>query len=197
MTLMPVSPYAASKLATEQYAMAWAASYGLRALAFRFFNVFGPLQAAGHDYAAVVPAFVDAALAGRPLPVHGDGKQSRDFTYVSDAVDATRLACTAPKAEGEVFNVGTGNRVTVSGLLNILGQLLEREIQPAYADPRSGDIRHSLAEVTKAQEVLGYRPRVSIQHGLVKTLAWYRRTLGKNIKLPLPRPTGAPRETGE
>ena len=89
-----------------------------------------------------------------------------------------------------MFNIGTGNRVTVSGLLNILGSLLEREVLPTYADPRAADIRHSLAETTKAQEVLGYRPRVGIQQGLVKTLAWTRRSLGKNVKLPPPRPTG-------
>jgi nucleoside-diphosphate-sugar epimerase len=193
----PFSPYGAGALAGEDLARVFYTSYRLETVCLRFFNVYGPRQDPTNPQSGVVAQFVHAVLSGKVPTIYGDGKQSRDFTYVSDAVDATRLACTAPKAEGEVFNVGTGNRVTVSGLLNILGQLLEREIQPAYADPRSGDIRHSLAEVTKAQEVLGYRPRVSIQHGLVKTLAWYRRTLGKNIKLPLPRPTGAPRETGE
>lgn len=193
----PFSPYGASALAGEDLARVFYTTYRLETVCLRFFNVYGPRQDPTNPHSGVVSHFVHAVLSGRTPTIYGDGKQSRDFTYVSDAVDATRLACTAPKAEGEVFNVGTGNRVTVSGLLNILGQLLEREIQPAYVDPRPGDIRHSLAEVTKAQEVLGYRPRVSIQHGLVKVLAWYRRTLGKNIKMPLPRPSGAPREAGE
>jgi nucleoside-diphosphate-sugar epimerase len=144
-----------------------------------------------------VARFIAHLLQGKTPVVYGDGKQSRDFTYVSDAVDAVRLACTAPKAEGEVFNVGTGSRVTVGGLLNIIGTLLERELTPTYTDPRNADIRHSLAEVTKAQEVLGYRPRVNIQTGLVKTLAWWRRALGKNIKMAMPRPSSAAREGGD
>ena len=193
----PFSPYGASMLSGEDLARVFYTTYRLETVCLRFFNVYGPRQDPSHDQSAVAARFVHCVLSGKVPVVYGDGKQSRDFTYVSDSVDAVRLACTAPKAEGEVFNIGTGNRVTVSGLLNILGGLLEREITPTYTDPRPADIRHSLAEVTKAQEVLGYRPRVGIQQGLVKTLAWYRRTLGKNIKLPMPRPTNAQRDATE
>ena len=193
----PFSPYGASMLAGEDLARVFYTTYRLETVCLRFFNVYGPRQDPGSEHSGVVARFIHYVLSAKVPVIYGDGKQSRDFTYVSDAVDAVRLACTAPKAEGEVFNIGTGNRVTVSGLLNILGTLLEREIVPTYAEPRQADIRHSLAEVTKAQEVLGFRPRVNIQQGLVKTLAWYRRTLGKNIKMPMPRPSGANRETGE
>ena len=193
----PYSPYGAGMLAGEDLARVFYTTYRLETVCLRFFNLYGPRQDVASEHSGVVARFVQCLLTGKTPVVYGDGKQSRDFTYVSDAVDAVRLACTAPKAEGEVFNIGTGNRVTVSGLLNLIGTLLEREIVPTYADPRPGDIRHSLAEVTKAQEVLGFRPRVSIQVGLVKTLAWYRRALGKNVKLPPPRPTSALREQTE
>lgn len=193
----PYSPYGASLLAGEDLARVFYTTYRLETVCLRFFNVYGPRQDGTSDHGGVVARFVAAILSGKVPTIYGDGKQSRDFTYVSDAVDAVRLACTAPKAEGEVFNIGTGSRVTVGGLLNIVGQLLEREIQPTYADPRQADIRHSLAEVTKAQEVLGYRPRVNVQTGLVKTLAWWRRALGKNLKLPLPRPAATARDVGD
>jgi UDP-glucose 4-epimerase len=193
----PFSPYGASQLAGEDLARVFYTTYRLETVCLRFFNLYGPRQDPTDEQGGVVARFVHFLLSGKVPVVYGDGKQSRDFTYVSDAVDAVRLACTAPKAEGEVFNIGTGNRVTVSGLLNIMGALLEREVTPTYADPRPADIRHSLAEVTKAQEVLGYRPRVSIQQGLIKTLAWYRRTLGKNLKLPVGRPSTAQREAAE
>ena len=193
----PFSPYGASQLAGEDLARVFYTTYRLETVCLRFFNLYGPRQDPMDEYGGVIARFVHFLLSGKVPVVYGDGKQSRDFTYVSDAVDAVRLACTAPKAEGEVFNIGTGNRVTVSGLLNILGALLEREVTPSYADPRPADIRHSLAEVTKAQEVLGYRPRVSIQQGLIKTLAWYRRTLGKNLKLPVGRTSATQREAAE
>lgn len=188
----PFSPYGASKLAGEEIARVFYTTYRLETVCLRFFNLYGPRQDSSSEYSGVIARFIQSLLQGKTPTVFGDGKQSRDFTYVSDAVDAVRLACTAPKAEGEVFNVGTGSRVTVSGLLNILGMLLEREVTPVYADPRPADVRHSLAEVTKAQEVLGFRPRVSIQQGLVKTLAWYRRSLGRGVKIP--KPSGAARE---
>src|SRR5262245_58007145 len=181
----PFSPYGASMLAGEELARVFYTTYRLETVCLRFFNLYGPRQDSQGEYGGVVARFIHSLLSGRVPTVHGDGKQSRDFTYVSDAVEAVRLACTAPKAEGEAFNVGTGSRVTVSGLLNLMGALLEREVTPTYVDPRPADIRHSLAEVTKAQEVLGYRPRVNIQQGLVKTLAWYRRMLGKNVKVQI------------
>jgi nucleoside-diphosphate-sugar epimerase len=193
----PFSPYGASMLAGEELARVFYTTYRLETVCLRYFNLYGPRQDTASENSGVVARFVHALLTGKTPVVYGDGKQSRDFTYVSDAVDAVRLACTAPKAEGEAFNIGTGNRVTVSGLLNLIGTLLEREIVPTYADPKPADIRHSLAEVTKAQEVLGFRPRVSIQLGLVKTLAWCRRNLGKSVKIPPPRPSSALREAAD
>ena len=139
----------------EDLARVFYTTYRLETVCLRFFNVYGPRQDGLSEHGGVVARFIAHLLQGKTPVVYGDGKQSRDFTYVSDAVDAVRLACTAPKAEGEVFNVGTGSRVTVGGLLNIIGTLLERELTPTYADPRNADIRHSLGEVTKAQEVLG------------------------------------------
>lgn len=197
MLAMPYSPYGASMLMGEDAARVFYTTYRLETVCLRFFNLYGPRQDLASPHSGVVARFIHALMTGRIPMVYGDGKQSRDFTYVSDAVDAVRLACTAPKAEGEVFNIGSGNRVTVSGLLNIIGSLLEREIVPSYSDSRAADIRHSLAETTKAQEVLGFRPRVSLQVGLVKTLAWCRRSLGKQVKLPMPRATGAAREPVE
>src|SRR5262245_16050382 len=194
---MPFSPYGASMLASEELARVFYTTYRLETVCLRFFNLYGPRQDPASENSGVVARFIHSLLTGKTPVVFGDGKQSRDFTYVSDAVDAVRLACTAPKAEGEVFNIGTGNRVTVSGLLNILGSLLEREIVPTYADPRPADIRHNLGEVTKAQEVLGYRPRIAIQQGVVRTLAASRRSLGKSVKLPPPRPSSAIREQTE
>ena len=173
---MPVSPYAASKLAAEQYALTWASSFGLLALPFRFFNVFGPLQPAGHDYAAVVPAFVDAALAGRPLPIHGDGEQSRDFTYVGSVV-----AVLADAAEGRVgsptpVNLAFGSRVTLLDLITelegVLGTTLERDHEPT----RAGDVRHSQADQTAFRALFPNAEAVPLTDGLARTVDWFRST---------------------
>src|SRR5690606_26059571 len=135
----PLSPYAASKLATESYTLAWQHSYGLPTLAFRFFNVFGPLQPAGHAYAAVVPAFVSAALAGEPLPVHGDGTQSRDFTYVDTVcaviTDAVLRRVTSP----EQVNLAFGSRTTLLEVIDLLSELLGEELPVRHTEPRVGD----------------------------------------------------------
>jgi UDP-glucose 4-epimerase len=171
---MPVSPYAASKLATEQYALAWAASYGLRALAFRFFNVFGPLQPAGHDYAAVVPAFVDAALAGRPLPVHGDGTQSRDFTFVGDVVGVLADAAERSVAHPAPVNLAFGTRTTLLALIaeleGILGHPLERDHRPL----RAGDVPHSQADRSRFGSLFPEVVPVPFADGLAATVAWFR-----------------------
>jgi UDP-glucose 4-epimerase len=170
----PVSPYAASKLATESYAMAWAASYGLRALAFRFFNVFGPLQPAGHDYAAVVPAFVDAALAGRPLPVHGDGMQSRDFTFVGSVAGVLADAVDGAVAHDRPVNLAFGTRVTllelVAELEAVLGTTLEREHLPT----RAGDVRHSQADQARFRSLFPDAEPVPLREGLRQTVDWFR-----------------------
>ena len=174
LTPMPVSPYAASKLATEQYALAWAASYGLRALAFRFFNVFGPLQPAGHDYAAVVPAFVEAAIEGRPLPVHGDGEQSRDFTYVGSVANVLADAAIGQIGHDQPVNLAFGSRVTLLELIAeleaILGHPLAREHQPV----RPGDVRHTQADQVRFEALFPDADAVSLPDGLARTVEWFR-----------------------
>jgi UDP-glucose 4-epimerase len=171
---MPVSPYAASKLATEQYALAWAASYGLEALAFRFFNVFGPLQPAGHDYAAVVPAFVEAALAGVAIPVHGDGTQSRDFTFVGDVVQVLADAADQQVASASPVNLAFGTRTTllelISQLEGVLGQPLDRDHQPL----RAGDVPHSQADQSRFRQLFPDVQAVPLVEGLEATVAWFR-----------------------
>lgn len=170
----PLSPYAASKLAAESYALAFARSFDLDVLTFRFFNVFGPLQPAGHAYAAVVPAFVSAALEGRPLQIHGDGAQTRDFTFVGtvSAVisDALRRRVTSP---GPV-NLAFGSRVSLLSVVCVLGQLLGRELAVEHTDARPGDVRHSQADQTRLRQLFPAVAPVELATGLAATLAWFR-----------------------
>jgi UDP-glucose 4-epimerase len=170
----PVSPYAASKLATEAYALAWGRSFGLDVLAVRFFNVFGPLQPAGHAYAAVVPAFVDAALAGRPLPVHGDGTQSRDFTFVGSVCAVLIDALERRVTSADPVNLAFGSRVTlldvVVELEDILGTSLERDHQPV----RAGDVPHSQADTARLRALFPDVEPVPLRDGLEATVDWFR-----------------------
>lgn len=170
----PMSPYAVSKLATESYAVSHAHVYGFGALAFRFFNVFGPYQRAGHAYAAVIPAFVDAALDGRPLPVHGDGTQSRDFTYVGDVCDVITEAVADRIADPRPVNLAFGGRYTllhtIERLEAILGHPLEREHQPT----RPGDVPHSQADQAKLRSLFPSLDPVDLDTGLERTVAWHR-----------------------
>ena len=170
----PVSPYAATKLATESYALAWGASFGLDVLAVRFFNVFGPLQPAGHAYAAVVPAFIDAALAGRPIPVHGDGRQSRDFTFVGSVcrvlADATRRRVAHP----EPVNLAFGSRITLLELITALEELLGHELPREHAPVRPGDVPHSQADTTRLRSLFPDVRPVAFDEGLRATVDWFR-----------------------
>ncbi len=175
MTSNPLSPYAVSSIAAENQCRVFFNTYGLQTVILRPFNVYGPAQDPTGNYAAVVPRFVVSLLQGRPPLIAGDGKQSRDFVGVSDVLEAIKAACVAPKAEGEIFNIATGSRITINGLVNIINSILGKEIQPKYEEARPGDIRHSLADTTKAEEMLGYRARVSITDGLRKTIEWYRK----------------------
>jgi len=174
----PVSPYAASKLATESYALAWAASFGLDVLAVRFFNVFGPLQLAGHAYAAVVPAFVDAALDGRPLPVHGDGTQSRDFTYVGSLCLLLEEAVRQRTTHSGPVNLAFGSRITllevIAALEAELGHPLERENLPT----RAGDVPHTQADTTRLRGLFPTVEPVAFEEGLKATIDWFRATRG-------------------
>jgi nucleoside-diphosphate-sugar epimerase len=179
----PYAPIGAGALMSEELTRVFYTTYRLETVSLRLFNVFGPRQATEGGHAGVIGAFCAAILRGENPPVFGDGKQSRDFIYVSDVIEAFRLACLAPKAEGEVFNIASGSRLSVAGLLTMFGTLLEREITPAFGDARPSDVRHGLADIVKAQEVLGFRPRVRIAEGLAKTLVWYKKNLGKGVKV--------------
>jgi UDP-glucose 4-epimerase len=179
----PRSPYAVSKLTGEHYARVFTELHGLETVSLRYFNVFGPRQRADTAYAAVVPRFVAALSDGRAPEIHGDGLQSRDFTYVADAVAANLRAASAPAAAcaGRVYNVARGDPHTVLDLLGILSELLDVEVAPRHVDRRPGDIRHSHAAIDAARRDLGYAPGVSFRDGLAATVAWWQtanRTIG-------------------
>ncbi len=170
----PVSPYAASKLATETYTLAWGHSYGLDVLAFRFFNVFGPRQPAGHVYAAVIPRFVAAALAGEAVTVHGDGMQSRDFTYVDSVCAAIIDAVGRRVGSPTPVNLAFGNRITLIEVLALLEQLLGRPVARHHDGPRAGDVPHSQADTTRLRELFPTIDAVPFADGLQATVAWMR-----------------------
>ena len=177
MLTMPMSPYAVSKLATEGYALAYAECFGLPVLAFRFFNVFGPLQAAGHAYAAVVPAFVSAALEGRPLPLHGDGSQTRDFTYVDTVTSVIADALHRGVTSDVPVNLAFGTRTSLRELIRLLGDVLGRELGIDELAPRAGDVRDSQAENTRLRALFPAVEPVPLRSGLEATVQWYAGTL--------------------
>ena len=179
MKSQPRSPYAVSKLAGELYCQAFYHVYGLEAVALRYFNVFGPRQDPESQYAAVVPKFITALLRGDPPMIFGDGKQSRDFTYVDNVVAANLLAAKASGVAGEVFNIACGERITINELARMLTEIIGVNIEPEYTPPRPGDVLHSLADISKAQKLLGYKIKVDFERGLQKTVEWYRVTLQK------------------
>ena len=170
----PLSPYAASKLAGELYCRAFAHAYGLETVCLRFFNVFGPRQDPESEYAAVVPRFITRMLAGHRPIVFGDGDQSRDFTFVANAIDACLLASSAgQEAVGETMNIACGDRITLLDLIAELNALLGTGLAPEFVPPRPGDVRHSLADISKAERLLGYRPSVPVRKGLSDTVGWF------------------------
>jgi UDP-glucose 4-epimerase len=171
----PLSPYAASKLATESYALAYQHSFGLDALAFRFFNVFGPLQSAGHAYAAVVPAFVSAALAGEPLTVHGDGRQSRDFTFIDTVTAVITDAIERRVTSKRPVNLAFGTRTDLLGVIAQLEEILGTRLAVDHVEPRAGDVRHSQADSTQLQKLFPDVAPVSLDEGLRATVAWFQR----------------------
>ncbi len=171
---LPLSPYAASKLATEAYALAYQQSFGLPALAFRFFNVFGPLQAAGHAYAAVVPAFVAAALAGEPLVVHGDGKQSRDFTYVDTVTEVIADAVARGVTSPTPVNLAFGSRTDLLTLIAELEAILGTAVAVEHVETRAGDVRHSQADSSRLQELFPDVVPTALPDALRATVDWFR-----------------------
>lgn len=173
MPVSPRSPYAAAKLAGEAYCRALARVYPLETVSLRFFNVFGPRQDRASQYAAVVPLFITRMLAGEPAEITGDGRQTRDFTYVANVVEACRLAAAAgAEASGEAMNVGCDHRISVLGLAGIVGDLLGSRIDPVFVPARPGDVRDSQAAIDKAARLIGYRPLVSVREGLAVTVDW-------------------------
>lgn len=171
----PLSPYAASKVAGEMYLKVFHACYGLETVALRYFNVFGPHQDPQSQYAAVIPRFVTAALEGRQPTIYGDGLQSRDFCHIENAIEANLLACTSPKAAGKVMNIACGVRTTLLDVLDRLGAIVGRKVTAIHEPTRAGDIKHSLADIGRARELLGYTARVSFEEGLARTVEWYKR----------------------
>ena len=174
MATMPVSPYAASKLAAESATLAYGHSFDLPVLAFRFFNVFGPLQSPGHAYAAVVPTFVDCALRGDPLPVHGDGRQTRDFTYVGSVASVLAAAVAGKVTAPGPVNLAFGTRVSLLELIGVLGTVLGRELECDHTEPRSGDVRDSQADQTRVRAMFPDIEPVSLETGLRATVEWFR-----------------------
>jgi UDP-glucose 4-epimerase len=179
MPVLPRSPYAANKIYDEALMRAWACSYGLDTACLRYFNIFGPRQNANSAYAAVIAAFAKALIAGERPVIFGDGEQSRDFTFVDNAVHANLLAARSNKPiVGEVMNVACGQRVTVNQLAETMAKLYERpDLTPIHEPERAGDVKHSLADLTKIQQTLGYDPLVAFERGLEPTCAWYGRVL--------------------
>ncbi len=175
----PISPYAVSKLAAEHYCRTFTHLYGLETVSLRYFNVFGPRQSPESQYAAVVPLFMRAALRDEPLIVHGDGEQSRDFTYIDNVVQANLLACSMPGVGGEVFNIACNSRHSILEIAHTIEQLLGRRLKIEHTPPRSGDVRHTQAAIDKAERLLHYHPTVGFEEGMRRTLAHLRAELGR------------------
>jgi nucleoside-diphosphate-sugar epimerase len=170
----PLSPYALHKQLGEQYAQMFTRLYGLETVTTRYFNVFGPRQDPTSPYSGVISLFIKALLEGTRPVIHGDGGQTRDFTYVGNVVDGVLRAAETPGVSGEVFNVATSSRVSLNELLAVLKKIVGSDAQPIYHEARTGDVRHSQADITKAQRMLGYQPTVGLEEGLRETVAWYR-----------------------
>jgi UDP-glucose 4-epimerase len=178
MTPSPLSPYALQKLVGEQYLQMFTRLYGLDTVTIRYFNVFGPRQDPSSPYSGVIALFVSRMLRGEAPSIVGDGEQTRDFTYVDNVVDGVLRAATAPAAAGHVINVATGERISINQLASALQRLLGVDVTPEHVPPRQGDVRDSLADISKARELLGYQPIVAFDEGLRRTVDWYRSQAG-------------------
>jgi len=176
---MPISPYASSKLSCEGYMQAYAAAYGMETVSLRYFNVFGPFQDPNGAYAAVIPAFVSRLLRGEAPLVHGDGEQSRDFCFIENVCHANWLAVNAPaeNCTGRPINIACHHATSLNQILAKLGELLGKEINAEYGPVRAGDVKHSLANISLAKELIGYEPQVYFEEGLEKAIDWYRENL--------------------
>jgi len=174
MPTAPLSPYALQKLVAEQYCQMFTRLYGLETVTIRYFNVFGPRQDPSSPYSGVISLFISALCEGRRPKIHGDGEQTRDFTYVANVVDGVLRACHAKDASGEVINVATNGRVSLNQLFKAVRDLVGAKVEPIYEGPRAGDVRDSQADIGKANRLLGYTPLVTFEQGLRNTVEWYR-----------------------
>ena len=174
---MPLSPYAVAKLVGEYYCSVFYQVFGLETISLRYFNVFGPQQDPASQYAAAIPAFVTAILKDEPPTIYGDGEQSRDFTYVDNVVQANLLAARAKQTKGEVINIACGLAVTVNEIIAMINDAVGNNVKPNYTDPRPGDVKHSLADITLAEKIIGFKPKVPFNEGLQKAIDWYRENL--------------------
>jgi UDP-glucose 4-epimerase len=175
----PISPYGVTKFVGELYGQTFGRCYGLENVSLRYFNIFGPRQDPSSPYSGVLAKFCTAFLEETQPVVFGDGEQTRDFTYVENAVLANLLACEAPNVSGKVFNVGVGGRVSLNEVLRELGKITGKKLEAKYEPPRDGDIRDSQADISQAQHFLGYEPQVTFEEGLARTFEWYRETQAK------------------
>ncbi|MFH1784738.1 MAG: SDR family oxidoreductase [bacterium] len=169
----PLSPYAITKLTGEYYCRVFHGVYGLETVSLRYFNVFGPRQDPTSEYSAVIPKFISIMMGGKAPTVYGDGKQTRDFTYIDNVVSANLKACTAADAAGSFVNIACGERISLLQLIEHLNKALETNIEPLLTESRKGDVKHSLADISQAEKFIGYTPLVSTQEGLLKTVKWF------------------------
>jgi nucleoside-diphosphate-sugar epimerase len=176
MPVNPLSPYAAAKLMGEFYCSVFSKVFGLETVNLRYFNVFGPQQDPTSQYAAAIPAFVTSILKGVSPTVYGDGEQSRDFTYVDNVVEANLLAARAKRVAGEVVNIACGEAITINAIIKMINEIVGKSVKPIYAPARKGDVKHSLADITAAKKLLGFKPVVGFRQGLEKAIEWYRTT---------------------
>lgn len=181
----PISPYGVSKFVGELYLQTFGRCYGLENVCLRYFNIFGPRQDPTSQYSGVMAKFCSAFLEETEPVIYGDGTQSRDFTYVDNAVQANLLACEAPAASGRVFNIGTGDRINLNQVVEALGKISGRPLKARHDPPRDGDIRDSQADISRARAVLGYEPTVALEEGLQRTFEWYRATQAKTVSKSL------------
>jgi UDP-glucose 4-epimerase len=180
----PISPYGVTKFVGELYGQTFGRCYGLENVSLRYFNIFGPRQDPSSPYSGVLAKFCTAFLEDSQPVVFGDGEQTRDFTYVENAVQANLLACEAPNVSGKVFNVGVGGRVSLNGVLSELQKITGKKLEAKYDPPRDGDIRDSQADISQAKNFLGYDPQVTFEDGLARTFQWYRETQAKAAAKP-------------
>ena len=174
MPVNPLSPYAAAKLMCEYYCSVFYKVFGLETISLRYFNVFGPNQDPTSQYAAAIPAFVTSILKDTPPTIYGDGEQSRDFTYVDNVVEANLLAARAKQTKGEVINIACGEAITVNAIIDMINKIVGKNVKPTYVPSRKGDVKHSLADITQAKKLIGFKPVVSFKDGLKKAIEWYR-----------------------